>query len=69
MTTTLIAAALLVLTITFAQSNKEDVGFFQAIYGKKRMMSLPVFIKLECRQKDAFWKLYDEYETQRSVMS
>lgn len=51
-----------------AQSNKEDVDFIQAIYGKEKKTLVADFIKLEGAQKDAFWKLYDEYETKRKEL-
>jgi len=52
----------------FAQSNKEDVDFIQSIYGKEKKTIVADFIKLEGAQKDAFWKLYDEYETERKAL-
>lgn len=51
-----------------AQSNKEDVDFIQSIYGKGKKEIVAEFIKLEGAQKDAFWKLYDEYETKRKEL-
>lgn len=64
----LIAALLLISTVTFAQSNKEDVDVIQSLYGKEKKAILAGFIVLEGEQKDAFWKLYDEYETQRKEL-
>lgn len=61
----LVIAALFMSAVGFAQSNKEDVDFIQSIYGKEKKTIVAGFIKLEGAQKDAFWKLYDEYETQR----
>lgn len=55
-------------TAAFAQSNKEDVDFIQSIYGKEKKTIIADFIKLEGAQKDAFWKLYDEYETSRKEL-
>jgi Spy/CpxP family protein refolding chaperone len=52
-------------TAVVAQTNKEDVDFIQSIYGKEKKTIVADFIKLEGAQKDAFWKLYDEYETKR----
>ena len=52
-------------TAAVAQSNKEDVDFIQSIYGKEKKTIVADFIKLEGAQKDAFWKLYDEYEMKR----
>lgn len=61
----LVLCALCVSTFTFAQSNKEDVDFIQSIYGKEKKTIVAEFVKLEGAQKDAFWKLYDEYELKR----
>lgn len=58
-------AAICFSTVAFAQSNKEDVDFIQSIYGKEKKTIVADFIKLEGAQKEAFWKLYDEYETKR----
>jgi hypothetical protein len=60
----LVIAALFVSAAGFAQSNKEDVDFIQSIYGKEKKIIVSDFIKLEGAQKDAFWKIYDEYETE-----
>lgn len=61
-------AAICLSTVAFAQSNKEDVDFIQSIYGKEKKSIVAEFIKLDDAQKDAFWKLYDEYETQRKEL-
>lgn len=54
--------------LAFAQSNKEDVDIIQSLYGKEKKAVVAEFIKLEGPQKDAFWKLYDEYETKRKEL-
>lgn len=64
----LLIAALFVSVAGFAQSNKEDVDLIQSIYGKEKKEIVAGFIKLEGAQKDAFWKLYDEYEAQRKEL-
>lgn len=61
-------AAVLLGTAAFAQSNKEDVDFIQSIYGKEKKVITADFIKLEGAQKEAFWKLYDEYEVKRKAL-
>ena len=63
-----VIAALFISTVGFAQSNKEDVDFIQSIYGKEKKTIIAEFIKLEGAQKDAFWKLYDEYEVKRKEL-
>lgn len=65
----LIAAAMLFLAITgFAQSNKEDIEIVQSLYGKEKKAIVAEFIVLEGAQKEAFWKLYDEYEIKRKEL-
>ena len=64
----LFIAVMFVSLTGFAQSNKEDVDLIQSIYGKEKKTIVAEFIKLEGAQADAFWKLYDEYETQRKEL-
>jgi len=61
----LVLCAICISTLSYAQSNKEDVDFIQSIYGKEKKTIVAEFIKLEGAQKEAFWKLYDEYEVKR----
>jgi len=64
----LLLAMLCIPCISFAQSNKEDIDLIQSIYGKEKKTLVADFIKLEGTQKDAFWKLYDEYEGKRKAL-
>jgi hypothetical protein len=64
----LIAALLLISTVGFAQSNKEDIDIIQSLYGKEKKAILAGFIVLEGTQNDGFWKLYDEYEIKRKEL-
>ena len=52
-------------TISFAQSNKEDIDLMQAALGKDKKALFSEFMIVEGAQKDAFWTLYDEYEGKR----
>ena len=65
----LLAFAVICLPLfSFAQSNKEDIDLIQSIYGKEKKTIVADLIKLEGAQKDAFWKLYDEYEGKRKTL-
>jgi hypothetical protein len=65
---------LLLVSILFsglanAQSNKEDLDIIQSVIGKEKKATVADFLKLEAGPKaDAFWKLYDEYETERKAL-
>jgi hypothetical protein len=51
--------------ITKAQSNKEEVDFMQAAIGMEKKAMVADLVNVDPAQNDAFWKLYDEYETSR----
>jgi hypothetical protein len=61
--------SLFVSVFALAQSNKEDVDIIQSVLGKEKKALVADFLKLEAGPKaDAFWKLYDEYETERKAL-
>jgi len=64
----LIAAALFIASFAYSQSNKEEVDFYQAAFGMDKKAVVNDFVHPSAAQKDAFWKLYDEYETQRKEL-
>jgi hypothetical protein len=48
-----------------AQSNKEEIDLMQSVFGMDKKAIVAEFVKVDPAQKDAFWQLYDEYETTR----
>lgn len=61
----LIFAALFLTSFAYSQSNKEEIDLLQAAFGMDKKEVVADFVKPSDAQKAAFWKLYDEYETQR----
>ena len=61
----LIIATVFMASYAFAQSNKEEVDLIQAAFGMDKKAIVADFVQLSDTQKDAFWVLYDEYETKR----
>lgn len=60
---------MVVLTsFAFSQSNKEEIDLVQSTFGMEKKAMAAEFIKLEGTQKDAFWLVYDEYETNRKEL-
>ena len=64
----LLFAAVIMTAFVYAQSNKEEVDLLQAAFGMDKKAAVADFVKPSAEQKDAFWKLYDEYETQRKAL-
>ena len=62
---TLLVLALFSFSFVKAQTNKEEVDLMQAAFGMDKKAVVAEFVKVSAAEKDAFWKLYDEYETQR----
>ena len=60
-----IIASLFLASFAYTQSNKEEIDLVQAAFGMDKKTVVADFVKPSDAQKAAFWKLYDEYETQR----
>ena len=64
---TLLLVACLFATVSYSQSNKEEIDLFQAAVGIQKKEAVANFVHPTAAQKDAFWKLYDEYESVRKI--
>ena len=56
---------LIISISTFAQSNKEEIEFFQSIFGAEKKAIVANFIG---DADEAFWTKYDLYETERKAL-
>ena len=63
---TLFIAAFLFLNTSFAQNDfKEEVEVVQELFGDEKKVIIEDNINFEGVDTNAFWKLYDEYDSQR----
>lgn len=62
----IIAISTFVSNSTQAQSNKEEVDFYQALFGAEKKVLIAEFLKLN--SNDPFWAIYDEYESERKEL-
>lgn len=58
---------LFISACSFAQSNKEDVDMIQAMFGKEKKELVKVYMAIPEAQAQAFWTVYDQYETERKA--
>jgi len=65
---TLLLTALIFAASMYAQSNKEEIDLMQSAFGMDKKAMVAEFVQVDPAQKDAFWKLYDEYETARKAL-
>ncbi len=63
----LLLIALFVSSLSFAQSNTEDLDLIQSLYGMEKKAIVADFISLQGDQANAFWTLYDAYEMERKA--
>lgn len=64
----LIAITVFIASFAYSQSNKEEVDLVQAAFGMDKKAVVADFVHPSAAQKDAFWKIYDQYETQRKKL-
>src|SRR5882762_8934717 len=48
-----------------AQINNDEMQMFQTMFGMPKKEIVAEFVKIEGPKNDLFWKLYDEYESNR----
>ena len=64
----IMAAALILASGVFAQSNKEDIDLIQSIFGKEKKELVQVYMTIPEAKSAKFWELYDVYETSRKKL-
>lgn len=64
----LIIATTFLTSLAFAQSYTEEVDLMQAAFGMAKKDLVSEFVQPTDSQSDAFWALYDEYETTRKEL-
>ncbi|MCU4156092.1 hypothetical protein J1N10_08885 [Carboxylicivirga sp. A043] len=59
---------LLCLSSVSAQSAKEEIDYFQSIFGMEKKALMAEVVQPDETTKSAFWTLYDSYETKRKEL-
>jgi hypothetical protein len=62
----LIALLTFFSTISFSQTNTEEIDFYQSIFGMEKKQAMTEFLQLD--ENDLFWNIYDEYEKERKEL-
>jgi hypothetical protein len=62
---TLLFSVIMLTGMASAQSNNEEIDLIQSIFGMEKKAMVADFVQVDQASGDAFWKLYDEYETAR----
>lgn len=66
---TLLLLAIFTFTFVNAQTNKEEIDLMQSAFGMEKKAMVAEFVKVDPSQADAFWTLYDAYETARKDLA
>ena len=59
---------LVLATQLYAQINSDEMQMFQSLFGMPKKEIVAEFVKVEGAKNDLFWKLYDEYESNRKQL-
>ena len=65
---TLLLLAVFTFAFANAQSDKEEIDLMQSIFGMEKKAMVSEFVTVDPAQADAFWAIYDEYETARKEL-
>ena len=52
----------------YGQSNKEEIDLMQSMFGMQKKAIVAQFVQPLASQSDAFWQMYDAYETERKSL-
>lgn len=52
----------------YSQSSTEEIDYYQSIFGMGKKEVVSELLTVEAEKKDAFWSLYDEYESSRKEL-
>ncbi len=52
----------------YAQINNDEMQMFQTMFGMAKKEIVAEFVKVDGPKNDLFWKLYDEYESNRKQL-
>jgi len=64
----LLGLTLVLASQLYAQSNGDETQMFQSLFGMAKKEIVAEFVKVEGAKNDMFWKLYDEYESNRQQL-
>jgi len=64
----LILVAAFFTSSVFAQSSTEEVDLMQAAFGMAKKDIVSAFVQPSASESDAFWAVYDQYETARKEL-
>ncbi len=64
----IITVTILSIGTLFSQTIEEEVEYYQNVFGMEKKALVMSFIRLEGKSKDAFWDVYDQYETERKTL-
>jgi hypothetical protein len=66
--TTLLFIFLIVSAKAFSQIDTDETQMFQTLFGMQKKEIVSEFVKTDNTNKDQFWKLYEEYESNRKQL-
>lgn len=65
---TILLAIMVMASYGFSQSEEAEIDLIQSLFGVEKHEIVADFVQPSDAQSEAFWKLYDKYETERKEL-
>jgi hypothetical protein len=59
---------LLVTDVAYSQDNNSDIDVVQSLMGRDKRLVIDQYMQLDDKQKNSFWRIYDQYEKKRKAI-
>jgi hypothetical protein len=56
---------LLVTDVAYSQKDNTDIDVVQSLFGRDKRLIINEYMRLNDKQKNSFWPIYDQYEEKR----
>lgn len=63
-----LCTALCIAQLGYGQKDNTDIDLVQSMFGRSKRLLVEDYIQLNDKEKNSFWRLYDEYEEKRKVI-
>jgi hypothetical protein len=51
--------------VAYSQNDNADIDIAQALFGKSKRLIIEEYMQLDDKEKNSFWRIYDQYEEKR----
>ena len=61
-------AIFFVTDVAYSQRDDTDIDIVQSLFGRNKRLIIDEYMQLDGKEKNSFWRVYDEYEMKRKAI-